>query len=211
MSTTFCYFDLRTKHRMNFMYFFFFFFALYDQTRIWHALQPNWSTFTILLSCSFTPPSCDPPCCTRLIFVSTLGVFIRTQWTVRYPQSFYFFTMQFDLACPLGNSSFASFRGKQRFNRHWHCVSGSVAFQLHWHSWWYVQGLFYCFLPEPCHQHTLGWKLLRRLQWFRKMMPLHLSSLSLCKWQKDVVTQYILAWRLFLSQNLMYVCHSIWW
>ena len=72
------------------------------QGRIWHALQLYQSMLTILVPCNFTP-SCDPPC-TRLISVSTLGVFIRPQWTVRYPQNFYIFTMQVDVACPLGKS-----------------------------------------------------------------------------------------------------------
>ena len=49
---------------------------------------------TILVPCNFT----------RMIFVSTLRVLIRPQWTVRYPQSFYIFTLQIDLAFPLGNS-----------------------------------------------------------------------------------------------------------
>ena len=70
------------------------------QGRIWHALQPNWSMLTILVHCSFTPLLWPP--CTRLIYVSTLGVFIRPQWSVVYPQSFYNFTMQVNLACPLG-------------------------------------------------------------------------------------------------------------
>ena len=42
--------------------------------------------------------------CTWLIYVSTLGEFIRPQWTVGYLQSFYNFTRQVDLTCPLGNS-----------------------------------------------------------------------------------------------------------
>ena len=70
------------------------------QGRIWHTLQPNWSTLTILVHCSFTPLLWPP--CTRLIYVSTLGVFIRPQWSVVYPQRFYNFTMQVNLACPLG-------------------------------------------------------------------------------------------------------------
>ena len=70
------------------------------QGRIWHALQPNWSMLTILMHCSFTPLLWPP--CTRLIYVSTLGVFIRPQWSVVYPQRFYNFTMQVNLACPLG-------------------------------------------------------------------------------------------------------------
>ena len=45
------------------------------------------------------PPSCDPPC-NWLIYVSTLGVFIRPQWTVGHLQSFYNFTRQVDLTCP---------------------------------------------------------------------------------------------------------------
>ena len=73
---------------------------LLTQGRIWHALQLYQSMLTILVPCKYTP-SCDPPCA-RLILVSTLGVYIRPQWTVRYPQSFYIFTMQVDLACPLG-------------------------------------------------------------------------------------------------------------
>ena len=70
------------------------------QGRIWHALQPNWSMLTILVHCSFTPLLWPP--CTRLIYVSTLRVFIRPQWSVVYPPRFYNFTMQVNLACPLG-------------------------------------------------------------------------------------------------------------
>ena len=70
------------------------------QGRIWQALQLYQSMLTILVPCNFTP-SYDP-LCTRLILVSTLGVFIRPWWTVRYRKSFWIFTMQVDLACPLG-------------------------------------------------------------------------------------------------------------
>ena len=70
------------------------------QGRIWHVLQPYWSMLTILVPCSFTPLLW--PLCTQLILVSILGVFIRPQWTVRYPHSFYIFTLHVDLACPLG-------------------------------------------------------------------------------------------------------------
>ena len=78
------------------------FLLLMTQGRIWHALQPNWSMLTILVHCSFTPLLWPP--CTRLIYVSTQGVFIRPQWSVVYPQRFYNFTMQVNLACPLGNT-----------------------------------------------------------------------------------------------------------
>ena len=60
------------------------------QGRIWHALQPNWSMLTILVPCSFTPLLWPP--CTWLIYVSTLGVFIRPQWTVGYCRVFIFYS-----------------------------------------------------------------------------------------------------------------------
>ena len=81
------------------------------QGRIWYALQLYQSMLTILVPCNFTPLLWPP--CTQLILVSTLGVFIRPQWTVRYPQSFYIFTMQVDLACPLGNMKFLA-QGQQK-------------------------------------------------------------------------------------------------
>ena len=101
-SMTLSYFDLYPKNETSYEFrvIDFFFLLLMTQGRIWHALQPYWSMLTILVPCSFTPPVTP---CTRLIFVSTLGVFIRPQWTVRYPQSFYIFTMQVDLACSLCN------------------------------------------------------------------------------------------------------------
>ena len=76
---------------------------LMTQGRICYVLHFYQSMLTLLVPCHFTPLLWHPPPpCTRLILVSTLGVFIRPQWTVRYPQSFYIFTMQVDLACPLG-------------------------------------------------------------------------------------------------------------
>ena len=72
------------------------------QGRIWHALQPNQSMLTILVPCSFTYLLW--PLCTWLIFVSTLGVFIKPQWNVRSLQSFYIFTRHVDLTCRLGNT-----------------------------------------------------------------------------------------------------------
>ena len=55
---------------------------------------------TILVPCSFTCFLWPP--CTWQIFVSTLGMFIRPQWSVVYPERFYNFFMQVNLACPLG-------------------------------------------------------------------------------------------------------------
>ena len=103
------------------------------QGRIWHALQPNWSMLTILVHCSFTPLLWPP--CTRLIYVSSPGVFIRPQWSVVYPQRFYNFTMQVNLACPLGIQMKTSFFHRplvipHKLLKEFHIVRpwGSVAF-----------------------------------------------------------------------------------